>query len=209
MMITIKNIEAAKEIYSNLEGWKFARDSITTYFKNNKDNFDEETVLIKVLFIDSLYKTKLREPTSVIKHILLKGKDLNKKLKEGDISIVEDIADWKDRTGKKIHILSFASKFCHFHNKKDFPIYDKYACIALRDKIKYKDKRDYKAFKQNVEKIRISLHVKGFEDVDTFLWLYGQKLKIEYFDKKNAERKINIEVSNLYDKKNSLFGALE
>lgn len=206
-MISKNSIDTANRIYENLEVWKLARHTITKYFDNNKHNSDKQIVLIKVVLINSLYKTQLSEPISVAEHIF-RIKDLDNRLK-GDLSIVENIAKCKNRRGKIINILSFASKFCHFHYKEIFPIYDKYVCMALKNITGYKDKRDYETFKQNVEEVKIRLNAKDFEEIDTFLWLYGQKLRLEELDRKGKKRDIIIKVSELYDNNRELFESLQ
>lgn len=49
-------------------------------------------------------------------------------LKSGDLSIVPQIARGGDLS--RIY-LSFASKYCNWHNPKSFPIYDRYVANVL------------------------------------------------------------------------------
>ncbi len=195
-------LDITNKIYGNLKGWKFARDSITEYFDNNKQNINEKAVLIKVLLVDALYKTNLKKPVSVAKHICFL-KELDKKIKEGDLSAVEEVRKWN------IDILSFASKFCHFHNKEAYPIYDKYVCKALKDITKYKDKRDYDDFNKNVHRVKVKLNATNLEEIDTFLWLYGQKLRLKEINEKSKKRDVNLEISDFYDKNKPLFDSLK
>ena len=203
-MVSKENIETAKKIYSQLEKWNFANNTLTEYFKENKSNDSEKIVLIKVILIDGLYKTQLRDQISVAKHIF-KRNNLDNRLMEGDVSIVEDIANWKNRKGKKIHILSFASKFCHFHNKKAYPLYDSYVCVALKKLLEWKDKRDYSDFEQAVNNFR--KEIKGeevsLEHIDKYLWLFGLREKL-----RKGRTDINREIYDFYNGNKEMFDLL-
>ena len=203
-MVSKENIETAKKIYSQLEKWNFANNTLTEYFNDNKSNDYEKIVLIKVILIDGLYKTQLRDQISVAKHIF-KINDLNSRLIEGDIPIVEDIANWKNGKGKKIHILSFASKFCHFHNKKAYPLYDSYVCVALKKLIDWKDNRNYEEFNEGIKKFRKEIMGKevSLEDIDKYLWLFGLREKL-----RKGKTDINREVYNFYTQNKEMFNLL-
>jgi hypothetical protein len=54
--------------------------------------------------------------------------DIDKKLNGGIISLVNEIAT-KNEERK---LVSFASKYCSFHNPSKYPIYDRFVCIALK-----------------------------------------------------------------------------
>ena len=127
-----EKVKLANEIYAKLNGWNIANGTLSEYFNGELINEGKiNVILTKVCLIDSLYKTSLKNQISVANHIL-SIKDLDKKLKEGGVGLVIEISKWKDPTTKKIrNLISFASKFCHFHNKKAFPIYDSHASRAL------------------------------------------------------------------------------
>lgn len=198
-MITKANIETAKRIYAQLEKWNFANNTLTEYFKENKLNDSEKIVLIKVILIDGLYKTNLKDQISVAKHIS-KINLLDNLLEKGDINAVEKVAKWGDR-----NLMSFASKFCHFHNKRTYPIYDSYVCVALKKLTGWKDKRDYRDFEQAINNFR--KEIKGeevsLEDIDKYLWLFGLREKL-----RKGRTDINREIKNFYDQHKEMFDLL-
>ncbi len=193
-----ENIETAKRIYAQLEKWNFANNTLTEYFKENKSNNSEKIILIKVVLIDGLYKTNLKDQTSVAKHIS-SLKFLDEQLKEGNLDAIENIRKWK------IDILSFASKFCHFHNKVAYPLYDGYVSIALKKLLGWKDNRNYFEFKQAINDFRKKAKIEEvpFEDIDKYLWLFGLREEL-----RNGETKVNREIKNLYDQNKKIFDLL-
>jgi len=198
-MITKENIETAKRIYAQLEKWNFANNTLTEYFKENKLNDSEKIVLIKVILIDGLYKTNLKDQISVAKHIS-EINLLDNLLEKGDINAVEKVAKWNDR-----NLMSFASKFCHFHNKRAYPIYDNYVCVALKKLLEWKDKRDYNDFEQAINNFRKK--IKGeevsLEDIDKYLWLFGLREKL-----RKGRTDINREINNFYNQNKEMFDLL-
>jgi len=186
--IPIETIKSVKLIYKKLHKWNLARDTITNYFEKNKHKNSKEVILIKVSIIDSLYRTNLFDNVGVANHIY-SIKSLDEDLSNEKNSAVEKIANWKK------NILSFATKYCHFHNKEVYPLYDQYVVSALRNLIGWKDKRTYQNFLNGINqfKSKYNLESISLEDIDTFLWLYGQKLKL-----KKGKKDINKEVYGLY-----------
>jgi len=198
-MVTKENIETAKRIYTQLEKWNFANNTLTEYFNENKLNDSEKIILIKVVLIDSLYKTNLKDQISVAKHIS-KIDLLDNSLDEGDVNMVDKIAKWNN-----INLISFASKFCHFHNKGAYPIYDSYVVIALRKLLDWKDGRNYNEFKQAINDFRKKIGIEDipFEDIDKYLWLFGLREKLN-----SGETKVNREIYNFYNQNKEMFDLL-
>ena len=104
-------IEIAKILYEKLSRWKFVNKILTNFFNENKLNTTEEIILIKVALVDSFYKTNLKDQISIAEHIF-NLPSLDKDIAKGDIEVFERIAR------QRKYFVSFASKFCHFHNKK-------------------------------------------------------------------------------------------
>ena len=121
------------------------------------------------------------------KHIL----DLNidSRLKEGDESLVNDIASIKIN-GKKKNFYSFATKYCSHHNPTNFPIYDSYVekvLVYFNKKYKFSnfkksDLKDYSKFKRVLIEFKNFYNIDGYnlKDIDKYLWQLGK----EYFPKK-------------------------
>jgi len=87
-------------------------------------NSDIRHVLLKVLVLNKLYGTMIRDIDieTVAKHIvgLASDKHLDQLLDQGSLDAVFLITDCQ---GVKQY-LSFASKFCSWHNPTAYPIYD-------------------------------------------------------------------------------------
>jgi hypothetical protein len=197
----LQNITAAEKLYSGLNGWKLADDTITTYFKEHFPNDKPSIVAVKVVLISSLYYARIFEPLKMAAHIVgLQG--LDSELRNGDVNAVERIAHL-DR-----YEMSFASKYAHFHNKEAFPLYDHFAAgaiAALGSKgfscAKYTDFFDIiTSFRQQSGLLSTSWGM-----LDKYLWLYGQKKDLD------KGKDVNKEVTALYRSPESkvLFDALE
>ncbi|PIN91579.1 hypothetical protein COU57_00050 [Candidatus Pacearchaeota archaeon CG10_big_fil_rev_8_21_14_0_10_32_14] len=189
IMISEGKINTAKEIYSKLRKWNVANSTLTNYFNKNPKNDNADIVLIKVILIDSLYKSNLKNQIDVAEHII-KIKNLDELLKQGSPLAVEKISNC---VGK--NLLSFASKFGHFHNKNKYPIYDKYVCIALNKLNGWKDNRTFSNFLEGIEKFRKENSLTGvnFEDIDKYLWLYGLLLRLN-----SGKKDVNKEIYTFY-----------
>ena len=196
---TKENLKIARKIYSQLKKWNFANNTLTEYFNENRLNDSEKIVLIKVILIDGLYKTNLKDQISVAKHIS-EINLLDNLLEKGDINAVEKVAKWNDK-----NLMSFASKFCHFHNKKAYPIYDSYVCVALKKLLEWKDKRDYNDFEQAINNFRKEIMggEVSLEDIDKYLWLFGLRERL-----RKGRTDINREINNFYNQNKELFDLL-
>ena len=201
MDITGKNIQIANDIYEHLPRWKFANEVLSNYFNKNRANASKEVVLIKVVLIDSLYYTNLKDTISMTEHIFnIKSLDID--LNNGTLNILEEISNWNNKK-----VISFASKFCHFHNRQKYPLFDKYVKIALKKLIGCENK-DFENYNNFFEKINSFKTIYGltqisFEDIDKYLWLYGQKEQI-----RQGKRDINKEILSFYDHNPDLFNSL-
>src|SRR5580704_14109227 len=83
-------------------------------------NSDMRHVLLKVLVLNKLYGTMIPDikVETVAKHIV--GLDIDARISDGDLKVVADITACPDLK----EYLSFASKFCSWHNPTAYPIYD-------------------------------------------------------------------------------------
>ena len=196
--VTAANITAAKELYDKLPGWKFANKVLTDFFKKNNKNNDKKIVLTKVCLLDSLYGTYLMDQIGMAEHIVeIKGIDAL--LKKGSEDAANKISQFN---GKKF--ISFTSKYCHFHNKAAYPIYDSYARSALKKLSNWKGE-GYMGFWGAINEFRISNDLKWVsnKDLDKYLWLFGQGYAL-----RKGKTKINKEVKSLYEGEKDLFKRL-
>ena len=198
----LANIEAAKQLYERLDGWKLANQVIASYFQAHPDNTKEQSVVVKVVLVNSLYFAGIREPLRMAGHMLgLHG--LDAQLMIGEVEAVERIAK-ADR-----YYVSFASKYAHFHNETAFPIFDSFAVAAMAQ---LQERRlnipSYTKFFETIKAFReqAGLGSVSWEDFDKYLWLYGQKKALD-----KRSRAISKEVRKLYDapEGHALFERLE
>jgi len=204
-MITKENIDTGKKIYDQLSGWKKRREAIISLFGQNTRNNSTKVVLPKIATIDKYYSTSIYNPDELAEYIV-SIKHLDEMLKEGNPEAVEQIRQFK-LNGKLKNILSFASKYCHFHKTDSYPIYDQYAALALQKLSDWRDfpesqKRTFAYFREGVVSLKNKngLANISFEDFDSFLWLFGQLESLN-----SGKSKINKEVSALYKKDSELF----
>lgn len=199
----LSNIETAKRLYEMLKGWKLANKAISSFFEANPKNTDERSVLTKVVLLNGLYYTNIKEPLRMAKHVQrLDG--LDARLQAGEAAAVEQIAK-DDR-----YYVSFASKYAHFHNKTAFPLYDRFVEDAIGQLMQGRrlSLRPYSKFLRTIKEFceQAGLSFVSWDDFDKYLWLYGQKKALD-----KGGRAIGREVRELYDdvKIRALFERLE
>ena len=97
-----------------------AEEALCLLWEQFPRNTDIRHVLLKVLVLNKLYGTMIHdiEIETVAKHIV--GLEIDQRIEEGDIQAVDLIADCP----KLKKYVSFASKFCSWHNPTAYPIYD-------------------------------------------------------------------------------------
>ena len=156
------------------------------FHKDYKKNTDLNEILIKCSCLNDFYSTNIFLIYPVAKNIF----DLNidKRLKNGDASLVNDIAH-VTINGKEKTFYSFASKYCSHHNAIEFPIYDYFVDKMLmhfqkKDKFsnfKKDDLKDYVKFKNILIEFKKYYDIDEFNlrDIDKYLWIAGK----EYFPK--------------------------
>lgn len=143
-----------------------------------------EDILIKCSTLNDFYSTNIFSIFPIAKHIL--QLDIDERLKSGDLTLIEDIAD-KNVMGRRNY--SFASKYCSHHNPNQFPIYDSYVSKVLMHfkrvdkfaKFTSNDLQDYIKFRAILEEFKVyySLEQYSLKELDKYLWLLGK----EYFKK--------------------------
>lgn len=79
-------------------------------------------VLVKCAVIDRFYSTNIygNDLNKLARHIV-SIKNIDLRLQNGDLTLVDEIASCPTVSS---YYLSFASKYCNWHNQRDFPIYD-------------------------------------------------------------------------------------
>lgn len=154
------------------------------YYNSNKIL---KNIIIKCSVLNDFYSTNIFKVYPVACHIL--ELDIDERLKKGDISLVNEIANNKIANKEK-NFYSFASKYCSHHNQDEYPIYDSYVDQMLRhfrnDDIFFsfdnEDLKDYKKFKNILLEFRkfYKLDKYTLKELDKYLWQVGKK----YYQKK-------------------------
>ena len=178
-----------EEVYKYIKKWETLENYVNQENSLKKlfvdlipENKLLEDILIKVSTLNDFYSTNIFSVFPVAKHIL--ELDIDERLKVGDLSLVNDIADVKelDRT-----FYSFATKYCSHHNPEVFPIYDNYVLRVLVhfkkidhfSKFTRNDLKDYIRFNEVLDEFAKFYELENYskKELDRYLWLVGK----EYF----------------------------
>ncbi len=141
-----------------------------------------EDVEKKVKLLNSYYSTRVEVQPMVDNIVrLAKSKDLENRIMEGDLSVIQDIAQTN-----RINF-SFATKYCSLLQPDKFPIYDSYVWkffYKLKELGFFSDatsKKITKQFRKNycdyvdiynefIDKSGISSFYRNYREVDAFIW---------------------------------------
>lgn len=174
--------------FNNDERYYLADKAIINLFQKFPENKNLEDILLKISVINDLYSTNIFGTFIMARHILQLGIDGG--LQQGNPNIVTTISSGHGirsaRTDKEINFYSFATKYCNWHNKDFYPIYDSFVdkiLIAYRDKDKFSkfedtELKNFKRFKEIIAdfKNNYSLTRHNLKEIDKFLWIYGKTI---------------------------------
>lgn len=186
--ITNKSIEEVENKVRQTDNYGRENELISRCLKRFPANTDPDLVAMKMGLIDITNSTHLSQYKSKISvvefaDIISKIDNIDKRIKEGDPSVVNAIA----KSNGKINLFSFASKYCCYHNRNlyerdDYSIFDtvlkehlpEYFNDVTKDKIqkwqsefKYEEYNDYITEKLNELGITIKDKKRKF---DHFVW---------------------------------------
>ena len=175
--------------WKNLEGYTSQEEALNKLFLELlPGNSEIADILLKASCLNDFYSTRIFAIYPVAKRIL-SIKDLDKRLKAGDIKLVCELGNVKISDDKR-YFYSFATKYCSHHNPIAFPIYDSYVERVLLyfnkvDKFssfKKKDLKNYRKFKGILLDFQRYYKLERFnlKKIDRYLWLLGK----EFFPKK-------------------------
>lgn len=146
-------------------------------------NNDMDEVLIKVCSLNDFYSTNIFSPFSVAKHIL--ELNIDKRLGEGDTTLVNDLARVNVNNKRVINFYSFATKYCSHHKPLNFPIYDSYVdrflmVLKRQDKFfdfKKGDLKNYSSYKEILIQFQRFYKLEEFnlKEIDKYLWQAGKE----------------------------------
>lgn len=176
---------AAQESALNKLFWTFAPQNILL-----------DDVLLKVVTLNTFYSTNIKSVYTVALHIF--KLDIDERLKSGDETLVDEIANVTMSNGKIRNEFSFATKYCSHHNAKDYPIYDSYVEKLLRyfrdvdsfANFENHELRVFPVFKQTILKFRnfYSLGAFTVKEIDQYLWQLGKEKFPKNYGKRKSEK---------------------
>lgn len=147
-------------------------------------NVQIEEVLAKVAVLNAMYSTNIYGLHTVANHIVTAN--IDERLRCGDLRIVDEIAVTTYTSNKTRVNLSFASKYCSWHQPEHFQIYDRFVIDALcayqsRDSFaafQRQDLRQYPTFIRVIDTFLAHYELTMFtrKQLDQFLWMEGKRL---------------------------------
>ncbi len=170
--------------WDSLDSYVLQESSLKKLFtKTYPKNKSMDDVLIKVCSLNDFYSTNIFSPFLVSKHI--SSLDVDKRLKRGDLTLVNDIAEVEVSKDKTINFYSFATKYCSHHRPLIYPIYDSYVEKVLMY-FKRKDnflnffKKDLKIYPKYREILigfrnYYKLNNYNLKQIDKYLWQLGKE----------------------------------
>ncbi len=173
------------------EKYVFQEHILKELFTNtSRENVDLDRVLIKVSLLNDFYATNLKTSCGsfkMAKHIV--SLDIDQRLRDKDLSLVNEIALVNGKKGKKL--FSFATKYCSHHLPEVYPIYDGFVKSMLghfkredgfaqfNDEFKVGGRKDYLEFHRLIMSFvdYYQLNDCSLKEIDRYLWLSGKELK--------------------------------
>jgi hypothetical protein len=179
--------------FRDSERYFLSDQAITTLFEMLPANDTLDHVLLKVTVLNDLYGTNIYGTFDMARHIC--SLQIDGDLRKQSTQIVDRIAD-ASFSGKPRQAFSFATKYCSWHDKDNYPLYDGYVeklLMAYRRKdhfatFKKADLRSYSSYKPVVSAFREHYHLTeySFKQLDKFLWFYGKHLFPKRYGKTNG-----------------------
>lgn len=179
-------VELYIDKFNNDERYSSADQAIINLFQKFPENKKIEDILLKISVINDLYSTNIFGTYVLAKHIL--QLNIDNALETADPSVVNKIAIGHGISKPKgvgdRKFYSFATKYCNWHKKDSYPIYDRFVekiLIAYRNSDNFStfndiELKDFKRFKEIIEDFRkhYNLTKHNLKEIDKFLWIYGK-----------------------------------
>lgn len=184
-----QELQKYQDKWDSLENYVLQENSLKKLFtKTYPKNKSMDNVLIKVCSLNDFYSTNIFSPFLVSKRIL--SLNIDKRLEDGDLTLVNDIATVRVNDRRTINFYSFATKYCSHHRPLIYPIYDSYVEKVLmyfkkKDKFydfKRSDLKVYPQYREILNSFRKYYELEDFnlKQIDKYLWQLGK----EYFPRK-------------------------
>ncbi len=177
------------DLFSRNIQFSLSDSVIAAAIERFEGNDSIQSVLPKVILINSFYSTQIYDTGRIARHIL--KTDADKRLTDGDLSLVDDIRRGHGirtkKTDKGIDFYSFATKYAALHEPTKFPIYDglvKRLLTALNKQLRFcprftqEDLRDYQRYVSVIDTLHdyAGLEFLDYKRLDQGLWVYAKYL---------------------------------
>jgi hypothetical protein len=176
-------IRAAVRRFDDDERYGPADRLLSQVFDQHPANTVLEGVLLKVVLVNSLYNANVFAFMAMARHIL--QLQIDAELAAGSAAVVGRIAPLTIRGETRRHY-AFATKYCSWHRRDVFPIYDNLVERLLwQYRTQYKfaafaraDLQEYPTYRGILTSFRdhFGLDAFSFKEIDKFLWLHGKDL---------------------------------
>ena len=183
---TIQSVMEYLDKWTRLPGYTEQEEALLLLFRDTFPfNNRLSEVLIKCSTLNDFYGTNIFAVYPLAKHIV--RLEIDSRLANGDPTLVNDISlghGITSRSGKELHLFSFATKYCSHHNPRDFPIFDSYVeklLIHFKNVDRFSsfrndELRDYLVFKKAIMDFSkaYSLDEFNLKQIDQYLWQFGK-----------------------------------
>jgi len=184
---TNKLLDEYIDKFNNDERYYLADKAIISLFEAFPENKCLEHIILKISVINDLYSTNILGTFNMAKHI--QQLDIDGRLKQGAPLLVNEISSGhgiiSKKNNKEINFYSFATKYCNWHNRDNYAIYDSFVnkvLIAYKRQDNFstfmeKDLKDFIKFKEIVLDFKqfYKLTDHDLKQIDKFLWIYGKE----------------------------------
>ena len=176
-----EQVELYLDKWNRLEKCTAQESALNKLFRTMPTNESVDIILLKIATLNEFYFAHVWDILTVAQHIygLHVVDSLDERLRAGDEALVDEIAE----CGGKVRLLSFATKYCSFHEPEKYPIYDVHVVemlAYLRDAdgfAAFDTFADYSDFKRVVFEMRQFYGLERFslKDIDRYLWQLGKE----------------------------------
>lgn len=133
-----------------------------------------------------MYSTNIFATYRLAKHIL--GLNIDRDLQIGDPNAVNRIASGHGITNKnetELNFYSFATKYCNWHNRDAYAIFDSFVEKVLMaykkqdhfSEFRTSNLKEFPKFKKIIQDFITFYNLTDFnlKEIDKFLWIYGKE----------------------------------
>jgi len=183
MHLIAQVIDPYLDKFKGQEGYFTADRMRHNYFEKHPQNTELEEVRLKVSAIEDDEVHRNGAVESVARHIF-SLKDLDQRLQAGDHGLISEINN-VTRNRELLDLYAFATRYCNGHNEHTFPIYDRSIDLLLKHYVAdtgpvnfQPDFRNYQQFAETLSYFvsDTGIHDLNFQEIDKFLWIYGDKI---------------------------------